>query len=320
MKISKTLTRRVPVVVIIGPTAVGKTSIAIDLAEAMNGEIISADSRYYYRGMNIGTAKPTLEERKGIPHYLIDEANPDQTWSLAEFQARAKSLIVDIYAREKLPIVVGGTGQYIRAITQGWTPPSVAPNKVLRGILENWANSIGTAALHQRLFTLDPEAATAIDHRNTRRTIRALEVILLTGEKFSNQRGSEDSDLQPIMIGLNRPREELYQRVDARISQMFDQGLIEEVETLLSSGFSPTLPAMSAIGYRETVSYLNGEIGRDECEALIKRATRIYVRRQANWFKPDDPDIHWFSFEHDPLEAITEVINYKLRINNEIGN
>lgn len=308
MKTSDPTPERVPVVIIVGATAVGKTSISIDLALALNAEVISADSRYYYRGMDIGTAKPTMIERKGVPHYLIDEADPDSNWSLSEFQSRAKDLIMDIHSRGKLAIVVGGTGQYIRAITQGWAPPAVAPNELLRGLLEKWAISIGTDGLHQRLAILDPLAAASIDHRNVRRTIRALEVIMLTGERFSKQRTVEDSTLTPIMIGLIRPRDELYERVDTRVHQMFEQGFVAEVSGLLSRGYSRDLPSMSAIGYRETAAYLNGEIDLEECVALIKRATRAYVRRQANWFKAADPNIHWFGFENDPLADIIALV------------
>ncbi len=185
-----------PLILIVGPTAVGKTEIAIQLAEKMNGEIISADSRLFYRGMDIGTAKPTLEEQARVPHHLIDVANPDETWSLAQFQQSAQAIIADIHARGKLPFLVGGTGQYVRAVSEGWSPPEVKPDERLRGELEKMRQEKGNSWLHEKLGLLDPEAAEKIDPRNVRRTIRALEVILTTGRRFSSQRGQAESPYQ----------------------------------------------------------------------------------------------------------------------------
>jgi tRNA dimethylallyltransferase len=289
-------------ILIIGPTAVGKTELAIQLAQSLNGEIVSADSRLFYRGMDIGTAKPSPTELARVPHHLIDIVNPDETLSLAVFQQRAQEIIADIHVRGKLPFLVGGTGQYIRAVTEGWTPPEVVPNVRLRDELERLALSRvegmkeekGTYWLHEKLAALDPEAAEKIDARNFRRTIRALEVIFTTGRKFSEQRGQGDSPYQLITIGLNRPRAELYQRVDERIEKMFADGLLDEVRGLLNQGCSPTLPSMSAIGYRECVSVVKGELTTEQAKAEMKRITRVFVRRQANWFKESDPQIRWF--------------------------
>jgi len=283
-------------VLIVGPTAVGKTELAIQLAErfAQRGEIISADSRLFYRGMDIGTAKPSREELARVPHYLIDIVNPDETLSLAVFQEKAKHIIADIHARGKLPFLVGGTGQYVRAVTQGWTPPEVVADVRMRDELERMKDKKGAEWLHDRLSQLDPEAATKIDARNVRRTIRALEVIFTTGRKFSEQRGQVDSPYHLITIGLNRPRPELYQRVDERIDAMFANGLVDEVKSLLANGHSPTLPSMSAIGYRECVRVVNDEWDMNQAKVEIRRATRVFVRRQANWFKESDPNIMWF--------------------------
>ena len=285
---------RIPLVVILGPTAVGKTEVAIQLAERLGGEIVSADSRLFYRGMDIGTAKPTPEQRARVPHHLIDVAGPDEIWSLALFQKEARRAIASIDQRGRLPFLVGGTGQYIRAVTQGWQPPKTQPDPRLRKILENWAQEVGPDGLHARLAVLDPQAAEQIDYRNLRRTIRALEVILTSGRRFSSQRGRLPSPYRLLQLGLKRPRPELYARLDARIQSMLDAGLVEEVRSLLQRGYDPDLPTLSAIGYREIISYLIGEINLEEAVRQIQRATRLFVRRQANWFKETDPDIHWF--------------------------
>ena len=295
-----------PLILIIGPTAVGKTELAIQLAEKMNGEIISADSRLFYRGMDIGTAKPSREELARVPHYLIDIVNPDETLSLAVFQEKAKEIIADIHARGKIPFLVGGTGQYVRAVTQGWTPPEVTANERLRAELEKkdmeW--------LHARLQLIDPESAAKIDARNVRRTVRALEVILTTGRKFSEQRGQVESPYQLITIGLTRPRPELYQRVDERIDLMFANGLIDEVKRLLEKGYSPSLPSMSALGYRECVSVVKGLLTEEQAKVEMRRVTRIFVRRQANWFKESDPKIKWFQVKDGVIEATENYIRH----------
>ncbi len=295
-----------PLILIIGPTAVGKTDLAIQLAEkfTQRGEIISADSRLFYRGMDIGTAKPSREELARVPHYLIDIVNPDETLSLAVFQKKAKEIIADIHARGKLPFLVGGTGQYIRAVTEGWTPPEVTADEKLRGELEKkdltW--------LHAKLQILDPVAAEKIDARNVRRTIRALEVILTTGKKFSEQRGQVESPYQLITIGLTRPRPELYERVDQRIDAMFANGFVDEVKSLLEREYSPTLPSMSAIGYRECINVVNGLLTEEQAKAEMRRVTRIFVRRQANWFKEADPNIRWFKVKAEVLEETEKYI------------
>jgi len=295
-------------ILIVGPTAVGKTEVSIQLAERFNGEIVSADSRLFYRGMDIGTAKPTSEEQARVPHHLIDIANPDEILSLAVFQQKAREAIADIRTRNKLPFLVGGTGQYIRAVTQGWVPPKVKPNEQLRDELTKQKDENGIYWLHENLKRLDPAAAEKIDPRNVRRTIRALEVIMTTGKKFSEQRGQGESPYRLITIGLTRPREELYQRVDARIESMYANGLIDEVKVLLARGYSPSLPTMSAIGYRECVQALEGKITVEEAKQLTRRATRVFVRRQANWFKESDSNILWFQVKGGIVDEIEKNI------------
>lgn len=293
-----------PLILIVGPTAVGKTELAIQLAERLNGEIVSADSRLFYRGMDIGTAKPTREELARVPHHLIDIADPDEILSLAVFQQKARETIADIHTRKKMPLLVGGTGQYIRAVTEGWNPPEVEPDERLRNELEKLKSEKGIYWLHERLRNLDPVAAEKVDPRNYRRTIRALEVILTTGRKFSEQRGQSESPYHLITVGLTRPRPELYERVDQRIDAMFANGFLEEVKTLLDRGYSPSLPTMSAIGYRECIRVISGEISEEQAKPEIKRTTRIFVRRQANWFKESDPKIKWFKAEQGVIEPI----------------
>jgi tRNA dimethylallyltransferase len=299
-------------ILIVGPTAVGKTELAIQLAERMNGEIVSADSRLFYRGMDIGTAKPTHEELARVSHHLIDIADPDEILSLAVFQRKATEIIADIHTRKKLPFLVGGTGQYVRAVTQGWSPPEVQPDEKLRNNLEREKEEQGIYWLHDKLKGLDPEAASKIDARNYRRTIRALEVIMTTGRKFSEQRRQSESPYDLITIGLMRPRVELYARVDQRIDTMFASGFLDEVKGLLAKGYSPSLPTMSAIGYRECIRVINGELNEEQAKAEIRRATRVFVRRQANWFKESDPDISWFSFEEGVADKIEAYIRASL--------
>jgi tRNA dimethylallyltransferase len=301
--------RKPPLIVIVGPTAVGKTGISIQLAERLEGEIVSADSRLFYRGMDIGTAKPTPEERLRIPHHLIDVADPRETWSLAIFQRAAADAIADIHLRGKLPFLVGGSGQYIHAVTHGWAPPSTAPDAPLRATLEGLAKSMGNDWLHARLALLDPASAKSIDARNLRRTVRALEVIFTTGRKFSEQRGQAENPYRLLTIGLTRPRQELYARIDARIEAMFATGLLEEVRSLLAQGCSPDLPTMSAIGYRECVAILRDEITLDEAKIQMRRLTRIFVRRQANWFKLEDPEIKWFEAGDASVEGFEKYIH-----------
>jgi tRNA dimethylallyltransferase len=296
---------RLPLVVLLGPTAVGKTELSLQLAEWLGMEIVSADSRLLYRGMDIGTAKPTPRELARVPHHLVDVADPDETWSLARYQQAAHAAIVSINFSGKTPLLVGGAGQYLRAILQGWTPPRLKPNPELRAALEAWAAADGAETVHHHLTALDPPAAANIDYRNLRRSIRALEVVLSTGDAFSAQRSSQESPYTVLQIGLMRPRPELYARIDARIQAMLDAGLLEEIRGLLAAGYSPDLPSLSAIGYRELIQHLHGELSLEEAVTLIKRHTRAFVRRQANWFKPDDADIHWFEMgEGDVGEKI----------------
>jgi tRNA dimethylallyltransferase len=278
---------------IVGPTASGKTSLGIELAEALGGEVISADSRQIYRYMDIGTAKATPEERARVPHHLVDIVEPDQVLTLAEYQALAYRTIADIVARGKLPMLVGGTGQYVSAVLEGWRIPEVPPQPALRAELEAEAARSGSESLHARLATLDPDAASRIDHRNVRRVIRALEVCIATGQPIRVLQRKEPPPYAVTRIGVTRPRPVLYERIDRRVDAMIEAGLVDEVRRLVEAGYGWDLPAMSGLGYRQLGQYFAGEVTLDEAVALIKRGTRRFTQQQYNWFRLDDPRIRW---------------------------
>jgi tRNA dimethylallyltransferase len=281
------------VVAVVGPTAVGKTAAAIELAQAVSGEIISADSRYLYRGLDVGTAKPSPDERARVPHHLIDVTTPDQPWTLAEYQQAAYAAIDGVLHRGRLPILVGGTGQYIRAVTDGWQVPPGGPGGPLRADLERLLAEEGVAALADRLRQVDPESAAVVDTRNPRRVIRAIEVALSTGRSFVAQKQKSAPPFDTLWLGLWLPRPELYARIDARVDAMLAAGLVAEVQGLVARGYGWELPAMSAVGYRQIGAFLRGESALDDATREIKRATRQFVRRQGNWFKMSDPAIQW---------------------------
>ncbi|HDN80157.1 MAG: tRNA (adenosine(37)-N6)-dimethylallyltransferase MiaA [Chloroflexi bacterium] len=293
-----------PLVAIVGPTGVGKTQLALRLGEEMDIEVVSADSRQVYRYMDIGTAKPTPEERKRVPHHIIDVVDPDEEFTLAQFQEMARAAIEDILRRGKLPLLVGGTGQYVWAVLEGWQVPRVPPQHELRRQLYREAEEKGHQALFERLRELDPKAAEFIDPRNVRRVVRAIEVCLITGKPFSSQREKSPPPYRTLIIGLTMERAELYRRIDARIEKMLEKGLVEEVQRLLARGYGPDLPSMSGVGYWEIGRYLQGEISLDEAVRLMKKRTRNFVRHQYNWFRLTDPRIHWLeSDENAPGKA-----------------
>lgn len=278
---------------VFGPTAVGKTEAAIFAARELNAEIISVDSRQIYRGMDIGTAKPTAQQRARVPHHLIDVADPGNPWSLVDYCEAAFAVITAIHTRGRLPMLVGGTGQYFTAILEGWEPPPKESDPRLRGELEAYAKEYGSQALHERLEDIDPVSAQRIDHRNVRRVVRALEISHLSGEPASSVRMKKPPPYNVLRIGLKMPREKLYTKIDARIEAMIDAGFVEEVRSLLSGGIEPNSVAMSAIGYKQIAEYVLGKTTLDEAVVQIRRLTRQFVRRQANWFKANDPQIHW---------------------------
>ena len=291
-----------PVIVILGPTAVGKTALSIDLAKQVDGEIISVDSRYFYRGMDIGTAKPQKEEMQGVPHHFIDIAEPDERISLGFFQNAVYCKIDEIFSRKKIPFLVGGTGQYLWGVIEGWQPPTAQPDDRFRKVLEEMASAKGTDYIYRMVAFLDPAAAKKIEPNNLRRSVRALEVIFSTGELFSQQKEKDPPPYHFKIIGLQRPRSELYRRVDERIDRMVKDGLVKETEALIKRGYDPELPSLSAIGYKEMNCYLKHEISLDEAIVLMKRRTRTFIRHQANWFKENDTRIHWFDTQDECVE------------------
>jgi len=292
----------------VGPTAVGKTATAIRLCRDFEGEIVSADSRQIYRGLDIGTAKPTPQEQAAAIHHLIDVVDPDQTLGLAEYQAMAYTAINDVLARGRVPFLVGGTGQWVRAVVEGWRVPRVPPDPALRAELEAEAARVGPQALHARLASVDPAAAAKIDYRNVRRVIRALEVYLKTGVPISRHQQAQPPPYRILQIGLTMPRQLLYARADARVDRMMAEGLLSEVESLVKKGYGLNLPAMSGLGYRQIALHLTGEISLDEAVRLIKKETRRFIRQQYNWFRLDDPNIHWFDMSGDYYDALRDLV------------
>jgi tRNA dimethylallyltransferase len=278
-----------PLVVIAGPTGVGKTGLAVGLVEALRGrppvEVVSADSRQIYRHMDIGTAKPTPVERAAITHHLIDIVDPGETLTMAAYQRLAYVSIDDIHRRSGLPLLVGGTGQYITALLEGWSAPEIPPDPVLRAELEASAREGGPGILVERLRALDPISAERIDPKNLRRIIRALEVCILSGQPFSAQRGRQPPPYRALEIGLTMDRELLYTRLDKRIDHMMERGLLDEVSALARRGYAWTLPSMSGLGYAQLGAFLRGDVSLDEAVAAIKRDTRGFVRRQYTWFR-----------------------------------
>lgn len=297
-----------PLVVIVGPTAVGKSAVALHLAQALDGEIVSADSRQVYRGLDIGTAKPTPAEQAQIPHHLIDILDPDETLGLAQYQALATAAIDAIQGRGRLPLLVGGTGQYIRGALEGWRAPEVAPNPALRAQLTAEAERGGADKLFARLAVLDPAAARWIDPHNVRRVVRALEVTLTTGQPFSQLRQRQPPPYDVLQIGLTLPRDILYARADARIDAMIAAGWADEVRALLERSYDLSLPSMSSLGYREMGRYVLGQIDLAEAIRLIRQATRRFIRHQANWFRLSDPRIHWFDMTQERAEEIEGLV------------
>lgn len=297
-----------PLILVVGPTAVGKTGFAIELAQKIGGEIISADSRSFYRGMDIGTAKPSKKEQEKVPHYLVDIADPDEMISLPLFLRMAHDAAEQIYRRKRIPILVGGTGQYIRSILEGWQVPEGEPHPRMREVLEEMARESGPLELHRKLAIIDPVTAREIDPANVRRTVRALEVIFSSGRKFSEQRIRTGCQYSTIEIGLTRPRKDLYERADQRIEKMVAHGLESETRGLMEAGYSLDLPSFSAIGYREIGMVIRNEITQTEAIARMKRRTRVFIRRQAAWFRMDDPNIHWFTPEGDALERVVKLV------------
>jgi tRNA dimethylallyltransferase len=293
---SKTSTQ---LLVLVGQTAVGKTALSLLLASHFNGEIISADSRLFYRGMDIGTAKPTVAEQTRFPHHLIDICHPNETLTLAEYQRKAYQTIDTVLANGRLPILVGGTGQYVKAVVEGWGIPEVSPRHALRNTLATLSGD----ELARWLRYLDPAAAKKIDLRNVRRVIRALEVTLVTGRPISQLQQKTTPPYRIAILGLSREREQLYARIDKRIDMMMTKGLLAELEGLRAMGYGRSLPAMSGLGYKQLWAYLDGEMSLSEAVERIKFETHRFARQQNTWFRRDDKSITWFDIGADGVET-----------------
>jgi tRNA dimethylallyltransferase len=295
-------------VAIVGPTAVGKSGLALELGQKLASAIVSADSRQVYRYLDIGTAKPTPQQRSLVPHHLIDIVNPDEDFSLATYKDLAYAAINDIQRRGKLPLLVGGSGLYVRAVLEGWSIPQVPPDAQIRQELEARAESEGGHILFQELRELDPEAAGEIDPRNLRRVIRALEVCCSTGRRFSELRKRNPPDFETLIIGLTMERAELYRRIDSRVDHMIGRGFVEEVRSLISRGYALALPSMSSVGYREIGRFLNGEVDLPSAVQRIKHETHRFARHQYAWFRLNDKRIHWFESNEGMAEQALELV------------
>jgi tRNA dimethylallyltransferase len=286
-----------PLVVITGPTAVGKTRFSLDIAEALNGEIVSADSRQIYRYMDVGTAKPTLEEQKRVPHHLIDVVDPDENLSLAQYVAQAKAAIDSIHHKKRLPLLVGGTAQYINALVEGWSIPEVPPNPELRAELEAYADEHGAIALYKRLQAVDTPATEKIEYQNVRRVVRALEVYYTTGKPISELQQKHPPTYAIRAYVFTTEREKLYQQADQRVEAMIDTGLLDEVRGLLENGYSPGIPAMSGIGYAQLIQHLQGDVTLAEAVEQTKIATHKFIRHQYTWFRKYNQSHLWHNVE-----------------------
>ena len=290
---------------IVGPTAVGKTELALKVAERLPVEIISADSRQVYRRMDIGSAKPTPDQLRAVSHHMVDIIWPDADFSLAEFVSDARNIIQSVNLAGRTPVLAGGTGQYVMAVLEGWNVPSVPPNPDLRRELEITLESDGIAALIDRLRESDPEALDSVDVRNPRRVIRAIEIATAgKGGRVAPRRSEPGFDA--LVIGLNMERSALYECADARVDRMMEDGFLDEVGSLLALGYGPDLPSMSAIGYHELSDHLLNGADLSEVVQKIKYRTRNYIRRQSNWFKRDDPRIRWF--EPSEMDSAIELM------------
>lgn len=303
------------VIVIVGPTAVGKTKLSIDLAKEFNGEIISADSMQVYKFMDIGTAKPNNDEMGGIKHFLIDEIEPSQDFSVAQYKEKATKYIDDVLSRGKIPIVVGGTGLYINSLIYNIQFSEVLADNEYRDYLYKIAEQKGNEYLYEILMQTDSQAALKIHINDTKRIIRALEVYKSTGEKISTQVSNSrmiESKYHFIIIGLTLEREILYQRINKRVDQMINQGLIEEVEMLISKGYLKNSTSMQAIGYKEMVRYLDNEISLEEAVQAVKQESRRYAKRQMTWLRRIE-EIKWYDITNmkynDLLIEIKDYLN-----------
>ncbi len=302
-----------PLVIIAGPTAVGKTDISIEIAKKLDGEIVSADSMQIYKYLDIGSAKPTQEEMQEIKHYLIDEIDPCAEFSVSEYKELAKKYIQEVSSKGKLPIVAGGTGLYVNSLVYDMDFSNASSNKEIRDKLTKEYEEYGSEYLHNKLKEVDNKASQRIHPNNVQKVIRALEIFYTTGETIKDFSSDlvENEDYNYILIGLNRDREELYDRVNKRVGIMIDNGLIEEVKNLVNMGLKAEDISMKGIGYKEIIGYLDGEYDLDRAIYLIKRNTRRYAKRQLTWFKRYKK-MKWFNLDEniDKEKIISNIIEF----------
>lgn len=307
-----------PLVVIAGPTAVGKSEVAVELALRLNGEIISADSVQLYKFFNIGTAKLTPEEQKGVPHHLLDLLEPDESFSVADFQKLARQKIKEIQEKGEIPFLVGGTGLYIQAVIDPYNFPEMKGQEEIREKMRAlWREGKG-GELYRKLREVDPTAAARIHHNDFRRLSRALEVYYLTGKPISSYAHEEKHTASPyhlVMVGLTRNRTELYKRIEKRVDRMFAGGLIQEVQSLLERGYDPGLKPFQTLGYKQVVDYLRGVYDLETAIKEAKKATRNYAKRQLTWFRRDSR-IRWFLLQEgvDYQKVVERIMDHICRI------
>ncbi|MFK7691917.1 tRNA (adenosine(37)-N6)-dimethylallyltransferase MiaA [Paenibacillus sp. HJGM_3] len=317
---------RPELLVLLGPTAVGKTNLSLAIAERFHCEIISGDSMQVYRRMDIGTAKATEAERKRVPHHMIDILEPDDPFSVADFQERVRALITDIHARGKLPFIVGGTGLYIESVCYDFQFSEGGSDEAFRERMNAFADAHGEEALHDLLKETDPASAARIHSNDRRRTIRALEIRHITGIPMSEHlaRQTKVSPYETCLIGLTMDRDLLYNRIERRIDAMMDAGLVAEVRGLLADGYGRGLISMQGLGYKEIAAYLEGECSLEEAVALLKRDTRRFAKRQLSWFRRMK-EIHWVELEEgsnfsEQLHGINDIITGKFRFLREYNS
>lgn len=305
-------------IVIVGPTGIGKTSLSLEIASSLNGEIISADSMQIYKYMNIGTAKIKEDEMKNIPHYLIDFLEPDEEFSVSNYRDRTKQIITKINNKDKIPILVGGTGLYVNSIVYDLNFTKVASDEDVRAELENSKNKFGNEYLLNMLREVDPKSADRINVNDTKRIIRAIEIYKITGKPMSlhnNNFRKINDDYNLAMIGLNMDRKKLYDRINHRVDEMIQNGLIDEVKSLIESGYDKNLISMQAIGYKEIIMYLEGSVTLERAIEMIKKGSRNYAKRQLTWFRREDR-IKWFNI--DKYDNINELSSIVLKCINKI--
>jgi tRNA dimethylallyltransferase len=303
-------------IVLTGPTAVGKTSLSIALAKAVDGEIISADSMQVYKYMNIGTAKITEEEKCGIPHFLIDELEPDEEFNVTIFKNKVMGYIEDIKSRGKVPIIVGGTGFYIQSVIYDINFNEYGDDSNVRKKYEAMAETIGKSELHKKLALVDREYADSVSYNNVKKVVRALTFFEMTGEKLSEHNKRERERSSPFDFAyfvLTMDRKKLYERIDKRVDLMFDMGLVEEVKALMAKGYDKSLVSMQGIGYKEVIDYLSGKTSLEECIDIIKRDTRHFAKRQLTWFKREKVVTY---IDKDEFDAEDKCLKEMLRVYN----